>query len=259
MAWWPSMSANSSSSFEIVNTDGDPRILLVCDHASNAVPGECGTLGLPGEAFRRHIAYDIGAAAVTRALARLLNAPAVLACFSRLLIDANRGEDDPTLVMKLSDGAVIPGNRDADDAETARRLDRFYRPYHAAIAARIADARDRNISPALLSIHSFTPVWKGWQRPWHYGVLWDKDGRLALPLLRALDRSPGVVAGNNQPYSGELRGDCMNRHGTQNGLPHVLVEIRQDMIADEAGVARVSAFLAPHLRAAVDGLTMSGD
>ncbi len=253
------MSANSSSSFEIVNTDGDPRILLVCDHASNAVPGEYGTLGLPVEAFRRHIAYDIGAAAVTRVLARLLNAPAVLACFSRLLIDANRGEDDPTLVMKLSDGAVIPGNRDADDAETARRLDRFYRPYHAAIAACIADARDRNISPALLSIHSFTPVWKGWQRPWHYGVLWDRDGRLALPLLRALDRSPGVVAGNNQPYSGELQGDCMNRHGTQNGLPHVLVEIRQDMIADEAGVARVSAFLAPHLRAAVDGLTMSGD
>lgn len=253
------MSANSSSSFEIVNTDGDPRILLVCDHASNAVPDEYGTLGLPGEAFRRHIAYDIGAAAVTRALARLLNAPAVLACFSRLLIDANRGEDDPTLVMKLSDGAVIPGNRDADDAETARRLDRFYRPYHAAIAARIADARDRNISPALLSIHSFTPVWKGWQRPWHYGVLWDRDGRLALPLLRALDRSPGVVAGNNQPYSGELQGDCMNRHGTQNGLPHVLVEIRQDMIADDAGVARVSAFLAPHLRAAVDGLTMSGE
>ncbi len=232
----------------VLNPDGDPAVLLVCDHASNFVPPEYNSLGLPAEAFARHIAYDIGAAPVTAELSRILNAPAVLAGFSRLLIDPNRGADDPTLVMKLSDGAIIPGNRYADAATIADRVARYYKPYHQAIADRIAAARARGIAPAILSLHSFTPIFQGYARPWHIGILWDRDGRIALPLLESLRADSGLCVGDNQPYSGELIGDCMYQHGTQNGLPHVLIELRQDLIVDKSGAEHWAELLAAHLR-----------
>jgi predicted N-formylglutamate amidohydrolase len=219
-------------------------ILFVCDHASNAVPSECGTLGLEEGAFAAHIASDIGAATVTRALAQAYGTGAVLARWSRLLIDLNRGADDPTLVMKLSDGRIIPGNRNADDAEIAHRLEIFFRPYHNAIAARIAAMREAGIVPTVISMHSFTPVWKGFKRPWQVGVLWDKDGRLANPLMAALARA-GFIVGDNEPYKGELEGDCMWEHGTGNGLPHVLIEIRQDLIATPDAARAFAARLKP--------------
>lgn len=232
-----------AEAFEIVNPDGDHAVILVCDHASNFVPSEYGTLGLPLSEFSRHIAYDIGAADVTRALAASLNAPAVMARFSRLVIDANRGSDDPTLVMKLSDGSIIPGNAGADAAEIERRIARFHRPYHQAITAWIDEAVSRKIVPALISVHSFTPAWKGRKRPWHYGVLWDKDGRIATPLLARLRQETGIAVGDNEPYSGELENDSMNRHGTRRGLPHVLIEIRQDLIESELKAQAVASFL----------------
>jgi predicted N-formylglutamate amidohydrolase len=232
----------------VLNPDGDPAVLLVCDHASNFVPPEYNSLGLPAEAFARHIAYDIGAAPVTAELSRILNAPAVLAGFSRLLIDPNRGADDPTLVMKLSDGAIIPGNRYADAATIADRVAQYYKPYHQAIADRIAAARARGIAPAILSLHSFTPIFQSYARPWHIGILWDLDGRIALPLLESLRADSGLCVGDNQPYSGELIGDCMYQHGTQNGLPHVLIELRQDLIVDKSGAEHWAELLAAHLR-----------
>jgi len=232
----------------VLNPDGDPAVLLVCDHASNFVPPEYNSLGLPAEAFARHIAYDIGAAPVTAELSRILNAPAVLAGFSRLLIDPNRGADYPTLVMKLSDGAIIPGNRYADAATIADRVARYYKPYHQASADRIAAARARGIAPAILSLHSFTPIFQGYTRPWHIGILWDRDGRIALPLLESLRADSGLCVGDNQPYSGELIGDCMYQHGTQNGLPHVLIELRQDLIVDKSGAEHWAELLAAHLR-----------
>jgi predicted N-formylglutamate amidohydrolase len=232
----------------VLNPDGDPAVLLVCDHASNFVPPEYNSLGLPAEAFARHIAYDIGAAPVTAELSRILNAPAVLAGFSRLLIDPNRGADDPTLVMKLSDGAIIPGNRYADAATIADRVAQYYKPYHQAIADRIAAARARGIAPAILSLHSFTPIFQSYARPWHIGILWDRDGRIALPLLESLRADSGLCVGDNQPYSGELIGDCMYQHGTQNGLPHVLIELRQDLIVDKSGAEHWAELLAAHLR-----------
>jgi predicted N-formylglutamate amidohydrolase len=194
------------------------------------VPEAYGTLGLEEGQFAAHIAYDIGAAQVTHALAAAYGAPAVLAKWSRLLIDLNRGADDPTLVMKLSDGRIIPGNRHADAGEIARRIDLYYRPYHAAIANEIAKLRGAGVVPTIISMHSFTPVWKDFKRPWQVGVLWDKDGRLARPLMAALRRA-GFTVGDNEPYKGELENDCMYVHGTGNGLPHVLIEIRQDLIA----------------------------
>ncbi|WP_037546990.1 N-formylglutamate amidohydrolase [Stappia stellulata] len=226
----------------------DSGLLILCDHAGNAVPRAYGTLGLPEAAFQRHIAYDIGVRALTFALARALNAPAVLSTFSRLLIDPNRGEDDPTLVMRLSDGAVVPGNADHDAAERERRLAAYHRPYHAAIAEQIDAAIGAGHPPAILSVHSFTPVWRGVPRPWHAGVLWDNDPRFARPLLERLRECPDLVVGDNEPYDGALKNDCMYRHGTVRGLAHALLEVRQDLIGDAAGVAEWADRLVPLLR-----------
>jgi predicted N-formylglutamate amidohydrolase len=211
-------------------------------------------LGLSEADFARHIAYDIGAAELTRAVAGLWQAPALLACWSRLVVDLNRGSDDPTVVMKLSDGRVIPGNRDLDRNGVEDRILRFHAPYHAAIATKIRDAASAGIVPILVSMHSFTPLWRGHERPWHIGVLWDRDGRLALPLLERLRREPDITVGDNEPYSGELENDTLYRHGTMNGLPHVLIEVRQDLIADNAGVERWAARLKQILGDAIEAM-----
>lgn len=235
--------------FEIANAGAAPQIIFVCDHASNAVPQEYGTLGLDAQSFERHIAYDIGAAEVTRAMAKAFNAPAILGVYSRLLIDLNRGADDPTLVMKLSDGAIIPGNAKVDHAEVAARTRRFYRPYHDAIEAEIARARAQSLTPVIVSIHSFTPEWRGKKRPWQVGVLWSPaDRRLSNLLLDQLAQERDLTVGDNQPYSGELEGDCMAQHALAHGFAHVLIEIRQDLIADAAGAAHWAARLTPILR-----------
>ena len=235
----------TETAFELIRSAPGP-LLFLCDHASKALPEAYGTLGLEEGAFATHIASDIGAATVTRVLAEAYGAPAVLARWSRLLIDLNRGADDPTLIMKLSDGSIIPGNRHADDIEIERRLAAFYRPYHAAIAAELDAALAEDIAPVIVSMHSFTPVWKGFQRPWKVGVLWDKDDRLARPLLAALARA-GFNAGDNEPYHGELEGDCLNVHGTNRGLPHVLIEIRQDLIANDDAARAFASRLKPVL------------
>ncbi len=216
------------TAFELIPAaDPAASLLLLCDHAAAALPEGYGQLGLDPGLFATHIAYDIGAAQVTRALAARFQAAAVLGRWSRLLIDLNRGADDPTLVMKLSDGSIIPGNRVAGPEEVARRSRDFHEPYHSAITTEL----DR-IGPkaAIISIHSFTPSWKGKPRPWEVGVLWDKDKRLAGPLMTRLAQH-AFLWGDNEPYSGALENDCLNRHGTRRGLPHVLVEIRQDLIA----------------------------
>ena len=237
--------------FELRNAHAAGGVLFLCDHAANAVPQGLGTLGLTLADFAAHIAYDIGAAGLTRGLADRFAAPAILARWSRLVIDLNRGDDDPTVVMKLSDGRIVPGNRQSDPAEIAARIARFHAPYHEAIAARIAAARASGVVPVLVSIHSFTPIWRGTARPWHIGILWDKDGRLAKPLMARLRQEADIVVGDNEPYSGELENDCLYRHGSMNGLPHVLIEVRQDLIADEAGIARWAARLEGILRDAL--------
>lgn len=239
-----------------INPEGPSRVLLLCDHASNAIPGDIagGELGLPAAEMERHIAYDIGAEGVARALSAALDAAAVMTTFSRLVIDPNRGEDDPTLVMRLYDGTVIPANRRIDPDEVERRLAHYHRPYHHAVEAAVGRIRARGQEPALVSIHSFTPQLRGRPpRPWELGILWDRDGRIALPLIARL-RSAGYVVGDNEPYSGELEGDTMNRHATRAGLPHVLIEVRQDLIATEAGQLLWAERLAPILHAVIEEL-----
>src|SRR4029079_8511286 len=173
----------------------DRGLILLCDHAGNAMPPGYGTLGLPPEQLKRHIAYDIGAAAVTRALAAALQVPAVLTRYSRLLIDPNRGRDDPTLIMRLSDGAVVPGNRKLDAAEREERLRLYHDPYHRTIDAIIDQCQATGVAPVLLSIHSFTESWKNFTRPWHVGVLWDRDARLAHPLLESFYAEGDLIVG----------------------------------------------------------------
>ena len=244
----------SESAYQAYNEQKPARLLFLCDHASNAVPPDLNLLGLTEADFARHIAYDIGAAELTRALADLWQAPALLARWSRLVVDLNRGNDDPTVVMKLSDGRIIPGNRDLDRKGIEDRVRRFHAPYHAAIATKIRDAASADIRPILVSMHSFTPLWRGHKRPWHIGVLWDRDGRLALPLLERLRREPDITVGDNEPYSGELENDTLYRHGTMNGLPHVLIEVRQDLIADRAGVEHWAKRLKPILGDAIEAM-----
>ena len=228
---------------------GSP-LLFLCDHASNALPAAYGTLGLAPDQFATHIASDIGAAMVTRTLAGAFGASAILARWSRLLIDLNRGEDDPTLIMKLSDGSLVPGNVRIDNTEASKRVAQFHAPYHAAIAAEIIAMRAGGTVPVLVSIHSFTPVWKGWRRPWEIGILWDRDGRLAQPLIAEFAKA-GFAVGDNEPYDGELENDCLYRHGTMLGLPHVLIELRQDLIADTTAAGSLATQLKPILERAL--------
>ncbi len=224
-----------TDSFEVVPGRLDTGLILLCDHAVSTLPPEYGTLGLPPSELERHIAYDIGAAAVTRKVAKILGVPAIFTRFSRLLIDVNRGLDDPTLIMRISDGAVIPGNRKLDAAERDRRVRQYYEPYHREIDALIESCVAAGVPPALLSIHSFTDNWKGVPRPWHAAILWDRDYRLSVPLLNQLRRDPTIVVGENEPYDGKLAGDCMWQHGTRRGLAHTIIEIRQDLIGTEQG------------------------
>lgn len=241
----PDLPVGEHVAFDIVEGNWRGGLLLICDHARNAIPSHYENLGLTASQLARHIAYDIGMEALTRRLAEILGVPAVLSTYSRLLIDPNRGEDDPTVLMRLSDGAVVPGNRFADSAEKERRLNLYHRPYHQAISASIDHMMASGQPPMLISLHSFTPVWRGFVRPWHAGVLWDRDGRVAQKLIAALKEGGELIVGDNEPYTGELTGDTMNRHGTDRGISHALLEVRQDLVSDNAGVEHWAAILAP--------------
>lgn len=222
-------------------------VLLLCDHASNVLPADYGTLGLGPDELLQHIAYDIGAAFITRRLAELFEAPALLTRFSRLLIDANRGADDPTLVMRLSDGKIIPGNARVTADEIARRRDLFWRPYREAIGATIEAMGAQGPVPAIVSIHSFTPVWRTKPRPWEVSILWDRDPRFAAPLIAAL-AADGLTVGDNEPYDGALVGDTLDEEVTRRGLAGLLVETRQDLVATEEAATAWADRLARSLR-----------
>lgn len=235
------------TSHEICDAGGTGRWLVTCDHASNAVPDwvNGGTLGLPDADMTRHIAWDAGAAGVARGLARHLDSPAILSTFSRLVIDPNRGTDDPTLVMRLYDGTIIPGNRHVGAGDVTERLDRLYQPYHVALAGLAA----RRADTVICAVHSFTPQLRARPpRPMALGVLYShRDARLALPLIAAL-RDHGHVVGDNQPYSGHLPGDAIDRHALAHGRPNVLIEVRQDLIDTAEAQEEWAARLAPVLR-----------
>lgn len=224
--------------FETLNQTATRPLALACDHASNRVPARLEGLGLSPAALDRHIAIDIGASPVTRHLSRVLDATAVLCNYSRLVIDCNRAPADPTSILALSDGEWVPGNQDIDEADRRRRFEEIHQPYHRAVDAQLQRLHSDGAWPALVSIHSFTPYFDQAHRPWEIGVLWDKDPRIAVPLMEAL-ATRGVVVGDNEPYSGRHPADyTMDHHAELQRLAHVSIEIRQDLVGDPAGVAR---------------------
>ena len=244
--------------FTLFNPAGQAPVVLVCDHASNAIPAALGQLGLGPAELAQHIAWDIGAAQVTRLLATRLDAPAVLGGYSRLVVDCNRAPGDPTSIAEVSDGIVIPGNQDVDDALADARLNAVFWPYHHAITQALAHRwrHGQGQAPALIAIHSFTPTMNGFERPWQLGVLWNRDPRLAEPLIVQFQANPALCVGDNEPYSGRDVGFTMNTHGGAAGLPHVEVEIRQDLIADEQGCECWAAVVGETLAAVLRDQTL---
>jgi predicted N-formylglutamate amidohydrolase len=241
----PLLAPGDPPPFTVANREGPAPFLLVCDHASNAIPRALGSLGLDAAALERHIAWDIGADALARRLAQCFDAPAVIAGYSRLVIDNNRALDDPSSILATSDGVVIPGNLEVTATQRERRMHSIFEPYHQAIAARLDEFRRRAIMPAFLSIHSFTPVMNDEPRPWQVGVLWDRDPRIAVPLLERLQAIEGLCVGDNMPYSGRHPSDyTVARHAERAGLPHVCIEVRQDLIDHPAGAERWADILA---------------
>jgi predicted N-formylglutamate amidohydrolase len=233
---------------ECLNERGSAPVLLTCDHASAAIPRALNELGLP-QGAKAHIRWDVGAASATRLLAAALDAPAYLSGYSRLVVDCNRDPNDPTSIAATSDGVAVPGNEALSPEARILRLEACFAPYHTAIAARLDTYNAAGVVPALLSIHSFTPEMGGVARPWHVGILWDKDARIAVPLLAALRADPGIVVGDNQPYSArEPAGFTMRYHAIPRGLPHVAIELRQDLVAEDAGAAAWAGRLAEALR-----------
>lgn len=252
-AYLPLFSDNTMtqySPFHHVDRSHASDLIILCDHATNTIPSFIpnSELGLPAEDMARHIAYDVGAAGVSLALGRHLNASVLMSNFSRLVIDPNRGEDDPTLVMRLYDGSIIPANRHVTAEEKEQRLNICYRPYHHKVALELAAMAH----PIIISIHSFAPQLRGRdKRPWELGVLYSEDSRMARPLMNSILRDKTICLGDNQPYSGSLPGDCLDRHANQMGLYHVLIEVRNDLIETQEGQEIWAEKLAGYLHDAI--------
>ncbi len=231
------LAAGEPPPFDLIEGPADGALVLVCDHASNSIPPSLQGLGLDPAELGRHIAWDIGAADLTRRLAASLGATAVLGTVSRLVVDLNRRPTDPTAMAERSDGTEIPGNQGLAPAQVEQRLARWHAPYHQAVAGAVGRVWARGQVPVVVALHSFTPSMNGQARPWHAGVLWNRDGRMALPLIHGLRTRPGLMVGDNEPYSGRIANYTLDVHAGAAGFPHVSIEVRQDLIAHPAGVA----------------------
>ena len=234
--------------FRFSDRRSSSRCLVVADHAGAAVPASLQGLGLEQDVFRQHIAVDIGSRALAARLAELLGSSLVLANYSRLVVDLNRHLEDPTAFIPVSDGVSIPGNQNLGAAQKQRRADAIYHPYHSAIDNLIDGFMEQGCAPVIISMHSFTPVLARQARPWHIGVLWDKDPRIAHPLLARLRQDPELIVGDNEPYSGRHPADyTVDHHGEGRGVANVSLEVRQDLLSDKTGVERWAGLLSEAL------------
>ena len=236
------------AAFQVIEGRPHARVLVICDHASAAIPLDLGDLGVEAAVRSSHVAWDIGAARVAGLLAGRLGCPAVLAGISRLVIDCNRQPGDPSSIPAVSCSVTVPGNQGVDEAEADRRARSWFWPYHREIGDRIAHLWRNGPAPAVVAVHSFTPCIKGQlPRPWHVGVLWNRDPRMAAPALNALRARGDLVVGDNQPYSGREINYTLDTHAGAAGLPNVSFEIRQDLVETEEGCRHWADILAAAL------------
>lgn len=234
---------------EVFNANATTPVLLICDHASRRLPASFGDCGLSEADRARHIAWDIGAADVTRCIAQRLDATAVFSGYSRLLVDCNRHMQDPTLMPKVSDGTEVSFNAAISERDRQGRIEAFYRPYHDAIADQLTRLSAHAPAPVVLSIHSCTPRMNGHFRPWHIGVCWERDRRIAGPVLATLERRRDIVVGDNVPYALESWEDySIPWHAMRRGWPHLQVEFRQDLVENPSGAERYAGILLEALR-----------
>lgn len=238
----------------LINGDGDSPVILTCDHAGQAVPTHLGNLGVHEAELDRHIAYDIGAEALAERLSARLNATLVTQSYSRLVIDCNRHPSVRDSIVGESDGTHIPGNQNLPEWDRRRRHSEIHEPYHDTIA-RLLDERAAANSPVMLfSVHSFTPSMAGQERPWHAGLLFNRDPRLSRALMAVLEAtSLNLTLGYNEPYTVDDESDyTIPVHGEQRGIPHALVEVRNDEIGHDTGLDQWADLLADALRRAAD-------
>ena len=241
----PLLAADEPPPVTVDNAGGASPLLLVADHAGNATPRALGRLGVAAPEWQRHIAFDIGIAGVGRMLAEALDATLIQQNYSRLVIDCNRPPGVPTSIPEISELTPIPGNVGLSEAEKAARAREIFLPYHTRIGAELERRQAAGQATALIALHSFTPVFKNVARAWHVGLLYNRDARLAHRLLALLRQEPDLVVGDNQPYFVSDTTDyTIPVHGERCGLPHALIEIRQDLVADKGGQRRWADILA---------------
>ncbi len=231
--------------YDIHNANGKAPLLIGCDHAENRIPENLSNLGLEPEHLESHIALDVGAKSVSMLLSEMFDAPLIMACYSRLVVDLNRYPHDPALILNTSDGISIPGNMNLDMASRQERIDTFFAPYHRKYAEMARNMMGRHDAPLLLALHSFSPIYEGQQRPWHYGVMWDEyPGNVKEPLLEGLNSVDGLMIGDNKPYAGHSpQGYAHVEHGHKNNMRVALLEIRQDLIGKPVDQERSAELL----------------
>ena len=252
------LSPEEPGPFRVLNPLAEQPVLLICDHASHRFPKSLGDMGLDPFARRCHLAIDIGAGPLTKRLAKSLGVTAVVHNYSRLVVDCNRQLMDPSAFLEYGDGILVPGNRNLHQSDKDLRASALYWPYHCAIDEQVERLRKAGPLPAFISIHSFTPVLNGESRSWEMGVLWDKDEKMREIFLEGL-RGAGYKVGDNEPYSGKAPQDfTIDHHAEELGLPHIGIEIRQDLIDDDAGVAEISEVMHSIIASVPEQLAMKG-
>ena len=222
----------------IENAKGKARVVILCDHASNTVPAALKDLGVSKKDLQKHVAWDPGTENIGLALTGALNAPAVIAGYSRLVVDLNRGEDSPECIRTVYDHIDVPGTVGLSKADRKQRIDEFFKPYHKAVAAQIDKVLKKKDVPVILSVHSFTPEMDGFKRPWHIGILWNKDDRASVRVIENLRaQNKDLIIGDNEPYSlkdENLGKNTISTHAESKGLPYVIIEFRQDLVNTKA-------------------------